>query len=114
MSPRVNLADLKAVQAATVVRAAKRKKKIPAADAGQYELRRLRKGPRIEVESVRVEVETSPVVKGSISTGIPLTEVLGGSSVGTVQAGVGRSYLPEPTRDKIRSVLVLGDRHRFE
>ena len=49
MLPRVNLATLRAMEA--TARALEKKKKRPAADLGQYELRHLRKGPRVEAES---------------------------------------------------------------
>ena len=80
MPPRVNLESLKMLEAIIVAWVAERKKKRPAADVGQYELRRLRKGLQLEEGSTQVEVETTLVAKGRILTGIPL----GGSSAGTV------------------------------
>ena len=51
MPPRVNLAALRTMEAATATRAVEKKKNRPAADPDQYELRYLRKGSRVELES---------------------------------------------------------------
>ena len=49
MAPRIDLAALKAMEAIAVDRTTEKKKKRPIADAGQYELRYLKKGPQIEM-----------------------------------------------------------------
>ena len=114
MPSRVNLTDLNAMEAAAIAQAAEKKKKRPVANVYQYELKRLRKGSQVEVEFARVEIETTPIVKGSIPIEIPLTEVLGKSSASTVQVGARMTYSLEPARDRICSALVLGDCQRFE
>ena len=97
MPPRVNLVALRTIEAAVTDRTAeKKKKKRPTADPGQYELRRLRKGSQVEaeveVETARVEVETTLLVTRSISIGIPLIRASGGCLANTTQARVGMSY----------------------
>ena len=47
MPPRVNLASLKAMEAAVATRAADRKKKRSATNVSHYELRLLKKGPQL-------------------------------------------------------------------
>ena len=49
IAPRLDLVALKAMEAAATAWAAEKKKKKPVVEASQYELRRLKKGLRIEL-----------------------------------------------------------------
>ena len=101
------------MEAAAAARAAEKKKKRPVAEVDQYELKRLKRGNRVdslgEVAS-RVEVEVTPTVRPMvILLGVPLVEVVGGSSPRLVRSEAKGSHLPEPAWDRIRLALLLGD-----
>ena len=84
MLPRVNLIVHQAIKAAAAARATERKKKRPAVQAGQYELKRIRNGPRVDPavgEAAQQKVTTMLTgSQGAILIRIPLVEVLRGST----------------------------------
>ena len=90
MPPRMNLATLKAMEVdAAAAQAVGRQKKRPVVEAGQYELKGIRKGLQIELvgqETTRTRVEAGPSAsQGDIPIGIPLVKVVGTRPVVTTQ-----------------------------
>ena len=113
MTPSVDLASLKVMEAAVAARVAEKKKNRPVVEASQYDLRHLRKVRRTKPTGYKIawtEEEAGPKTPlGSIPIGVPLVEVVWANPVVTVKQKAGASYLPEPARDKIRSTMILGD-----
>ena len=55
------------------------------------------------------------VPPGVVLSGVPLVERVGGSALRQVQPALeGRTHSPESARDRIRSILLVEDIHRFE
>ena len=113
MPPKVDLATRKAMEATVTYRATEKKKR-PSTEVGQYELKRLKRGIRVDPPgevAARVEVDVAPTVHPTvIPFGVPLVEAAGWP----VRSEAERSHSPEPARDRIRSALLLGDVQRFE
>ena len=84
MPPKVDLDVRKAMEAAATARAAEKKKKRPVVHAGQYELKRMRRGPQVDPaggDTALLKVETSPTVSlMAIPIGVSLTQMARGST----------------------------------
>ena len=92
MQPKIDVAARKAMAEAAAARASERKKKRPVVEAGPYELKRVRKGPRTDLPSDAFAQAQEEVVAGSTERSIPVRVPLGraaqASTVGTPQQGV--------------------------
>ena len=105
MPPKVDMAARRALDAAAAARQAEKKKR-PAAEAGQYQLKRIRRGPP-PLAPRSPPTRTSPAVLEAI----PL---VGGSAAAAVHLEATGGSLPEPARESIRPTLLFGEARRFE
>ena len=106
MTPKVDMAARRALEAAAAAQQTERKKKRPVVEASLYELKRIRRGPAQSV--VRSLPTSSPV---AIPEAIPL---VGGSTVGPIRPEDPSGSLPESARERIWPALLLGEARRFE
>ena len=78
----------------------------------------MRRGPQVDQardEAARLEMKTAPTIfPRDILFGVPMVQVVGGNVLRKSHPKAEGSHSPEPTRDSIRSALLLGDIQRFE
>ena len=106
MPSKVDLAARRALEAAATTRQAEKKKKVSVAKVGQYELKRIRRGP--SQLAARTPSTDSPTV---VLEAIPLLEW--NTAESSRPAAIGGS-LPESARERIRPALLLGEVRRFK
>ena len=104
MPPKVDMAARRALEAAAAARQAEKKKR-PADEAGQYQLKRIRRGPA--PPAPRASPARGPVIREAIPLpGIAVAEA--------VRPEPARGPQPETPRERIRPILPLGEARRFE
>ena len=112
MLPKVDLATRQALETTAVARAAEKRKKRQTIEVGQYELKRIYKGPRDD--PVRTEAGfASATSLGVVPLGIPLVGVARESTSRPVRPEATSSHSSEPIRERIRPSLLLGNVMRF-
>ena len=105
MPPKVDMAARVALEAAATARQIEKKKRA-AAEAGQYQLKRIRRGP-VPPAPRSPPTRTQP----AILEAIPL---VGGATIEATRPEPTSSSLPESSRERIRPALLLGEARRFE
>ena len=106
MPLKVDMAARRALEAAATAQQSEKKKKRPITEAGQYKLKRIRRGPTLPA------ARSPPTgISTVVLEAIPLVR---GDTAGPVRPELTGDSLPESSQERIRRVLLPGGARRFE